>query len=105
MMGQLKDSPPYDFRLPLSTSARRFRLIFLAFFSCRSPMALVVECAVLKIPVMSPGDTPPRCDRRRRPRRVHLRRRGMLDFLFGPPRVGSFYGQTVLGVDKREDVR
>jgi len=102
MMGQLNDSPPYHFRLRLSTSARRFRLIFLAFCRCRSPMALVVECTVLKIPVMSPSDTPPLCDRRR----VRLRRRGMLDSLSGRPRVWSFfYVQTVLGVDKHEDMR
>ena len=61
-------------------------------------MALVVLCAVLKIPVMSPGDTPPRCDRRRR-RRF---RRGI--WTFGRPRTVLFF-YTVLGVDNREDVR
>ena len=59
-------------------------------------MAWVVLCAVLKIPVMRAGDTPPRCDRRRR-RRF---RRGM----FGRPRTVLFF-YTVLGVDNREDVR
>ena len=62
-------------------------------------MALVVLWAVLKIPVMSPGDTPPRCDRRRRARRF---RRGI--WTFGRPRTVLFF-YTVLGVDKREDVR
>ena len=62
-------------------------------------MAFVVLWAVLKIPVMSPGDTPPRCDRRRRARRF---RRGI--WTFGRPRTVLFF-YTVLGVDKREDVR
>ena len=62
-------------------------------------MAFVVLWAVLKIPVMSPGDTPPRCDRRRRARRF---RRGI--WTFGRPRTVLFF-YTVLGVDNREDVR
>ena len=64
MRQQLNDSPAYVLRLPLSTSARRLAAIFLARFSWCSPMAFVVLWAVLKIPVMSAGDTPPRCDRR-----------------------------------------
>ena len=62
-------------------------------------MAFVVLWAVLKIPVMSPGDTPPRCDRRRRARRF---RRGI--WTFSRPRTVLFF-YTVLGVDNREDVR
>ena len=46
-------------------------------------MALVVLCAVLKIPVMRAGVTPPRCDRRRR--RGRLFRRGI--WTFGRPRA------------------
>ena len=64
-------------------------------------MAWVVLCAVLKIPVMSPGDTPPRCDRRRR--RARRFRRGI--WTFGRPRTSPCFFYTVLGVDKREDVR
>ena len=63
-------------------------------------MAFVVLWAVLKIPVMSPGDTPPRCDRRRR--RGRRFRRGI--WTFGRPRTVLFF-YTVLGVDNREDVR
>ena len=99
-MQQLNDSPAYFLRLPLSTSARRFRLIFSAFFCWRSPMALVVLWAVLKIPVMRAGDTPPRWDRRRR-RRVRRWRRGILTLTRTSPGVSYI----VLGVDKREDVR
>ena len=100
MKEQLNDSPAYFLRLPLATSARRFRLIFSAFFGCRSPNAWVVLCAVLKIPVMRAGDTPPRCDRRRRGRRF---RRGI--WTFGRPRTSPCVFYTVLGVDNREDVR
>ena len=46
-------------------------------------MALVVLCAVLKIPVMRAGVTPPRCDRRRR--RGRRFRRGI--WTFGRPRA------------------
>ena len=98
-MQQLNDSPAYFLRLPLSTSRRRFRLIFSAFFCWRSPMAWVVLWAVLKIPVMRAGDTPPRCNRRRR--RVRRWRRGILTLTRSSP--GFFY--IVLGVDKREEVR
>ena len=61
-------------------------------------MAFVVLWALLKIPVMIPGDTPPRCDRRR----ARRFRRGI--WTFGRPRTVLFF-YTVLGVDNREDVR
>ena len=55
-------------------------------------MALVVLWAVLKIPVMSPGDTPPRCEGCRR-RRLRRWRRGILT-LAVPGRLRAFLNRV-----------